>query len=208
MSKLRSRKAQFAAQIAFRKSQKYRFETRSALHNRDDSLDLNQQKDNDDVIVERNRSFRQCFTSQTAAQFKNTSYWEHLFTLSEELFLEAIYYIQADWSHHKSYTHCYKGLSKIFNVVDSLCLLQRESDRLMHQFINEYHRSRFDWRHKHSDNEQLSWRKRFNIKSDTRQIMHDLSESTWLVFYFDQIWAHSFQTFFRFVKFKDNFTNI
>jgi hypothetical protein len=54
--KLCSEKAQFAAQRAFRRKKKHRFEACSALHNRDDQLDLSQQKDIDNVIAERNRS--------------------------------------------------------------------------------------------------------------------------------------------------------
>ncbi len=91
-SELRSGEAQPAAQETFRRPQRHRPEACSALHCRGDQLDLSQQKDSHDATAERHRSFRQCLASQTATQSEETSHREHLSSLSEEFFLEAIHY--------------------------------------------------------------------------------------------------------------------
>jgi hypothetical protein len=90
-----------------------------------------------------------------------------------------------DWSHHRSHTHRHRRFSEIFYVVHSLRFLQREFNRLMHQFTSWDHRSRLHKRHKNSDNERINWRKRNVTENDSRRIVHDLSSSTWVAICFD-----------------------
>jgi hypothetical protein len=154
-SELRSEETQLIAQKTFRRSKEHRLEARAALHNEDYQLCLSSKKDSDDVTVERHRSFRQRLAFQTTAQSKETSHKKHLFNLNEEFFVEEIDYSQIDQSHHQLHTNNHRRFSKIFDVIDSLCLLQREFNRLMHKFTDKHHRSRLHRRYKHSRNERL-----------------------------------------------------
>ncbi len=61
-----------------------------------------------------------------------SSFKQELLNMNDKFFREAIHHTQINESHNETHHNRHKDVAKIIHVVNFVCFLQREFDRIMH----------------------------------------------------------------------------
>ncbi len=100
---------------------------------------MNEQKKDHYVFVKHDENFRQRIAFAFSSQFTQKRHKRELFNMNDKFSRERIHYTQINESHNETHQNRYKNIAEITYVINFVCFLQREFNRMMYQSRRKYY---------------------------------------------------------------------